>query len=76
MHKLVNDKGFVRDEVRVGMHELPQVGRLAHEDLVKHLALFGCTPVKFMLGLWNKDNNVIDFTKVADGFGVKFFNME
>ena len=42
----------MRAEVRDGMHDFLQVGRLACEDLAKCPDAFGHKPVKFTPGLW------------------------
>ena len=75
LRKLVDGKVFMCAEVRGRMRELPQVGHLAHEDLVKHLSVFGCSTVKFTPGLWKRENNEMSFTLVAEGFGKKLFNI-
>ena len=58
------------------MYGLPQAGHLAHNQLVKHLALYGYTPAKFTLGQWINKKLGITFTLVVDDFGIKYKGMK
>ena len=62
--------GQVMVEIRKGMYGLPQAGILAHERLVKHLALSGYHPTKHTPGLFKHDTNPTVFSLVVDDFGV------
>ena len=48
---LFDSKGFVYCEIRKGVYGLWEVGALAHEQLVGHLAGFGYYPVSHTTGL-------------------------
>ena len=76
LHEIVDNAGYVHAEVRGGMHGLPQVGRLACEDLKSHLAKHGYKPVKIAPGSWKHQSNKISFALVADDFGVKCNNVD
>ena len=67
--KAVN--GHVYVEVRKGMYGLPASGIQANELLKKKLDPFGYRPSKLVPGLWKHDWRPIQFTLVADDFGVK-----
>lgn len=58
-------------EIRGGMHGLPQAGRLAHDELVAHLAPHGYSPVRFTPGLWRHNKRRTTFTLAVDDFGIK-----
>eukprot|EP00957_Ditylum_brightwellii_P037850 2862750-Ditylum_brightwellii.AAC.1 len=51
---------------------LPQAGKLANEQLTKHIALYGYYPVRHTPGLWRHTSRDIRFTLVVDDFGVKY----
>jgi hypothetical protein len=61
-------------EVSKGIYGLPQAGKLANEQLIRHLQPFGYAPVKFTPGLWKHETRNIQFLLVVDDFGVKFNN--
>ena len=56
------------------MYGLPQAGKLAHDDLVKHLATGGYFPAKHTPGLFHNKSRSIQFTLIVDDFGVKYTN--
>ena len=58
------------------MYGLPQAGRIAHDDLVKHLQPYGYRPSSKTLGLWTHDIQPINFTLVFDNFGVKYLGKD
>ena len=76
LHDLVNVNMHVCAEVRSGIHGSPQVGRLAHEDLVSNLSQCSHKPVKSTLGIWKHTNNGISFTLVVNDFGIKCHTMK
>ena len=79
LSSLVADDGFVYIEVHGGIYGLPQAGRLAHDDLVTHLAPYNYKPATHTPGLWINATNNITFTLVVDDFGVKYssdFNLK
>ena len=59
-------------KVHGGIYGLLQVGRLAYDDLVNHLALYKYKSVTHILGLWINISNNITFTLVVDNFGVNY----
>ena len=64
----------VYGKVTKEMYGLPQAGKLAHDDLVKHLATVGYFPVKHTPGLFQNKSQSIQFTLIVDDFGVKYTN--
>ena len=64
--------GYVLVEIWKGMYGLPQAGKLAHNQLVKHLATFGYHPVKHTAGLWRRTTRDIVFCLVVNDFGVRY----
>ena len=50
LYDLVSD-GFVYVQVRGGMYGHPEAGRLAHDQLVKHLKPYGYEPARLTPGL-------------------------
>ena len=65
---------MVYGKVVKAMYGLPQSGRIAHDDLVAHLALGGYFPTKFTPGLFTNRSNSIQFALIVDDFGIKFTN--
>ena len=53
LDEIVNDDDFVYIEVQGGMHGFPQSGKLAHDELVKHLKPYGYEPMTCTPGLWS-----------------------
>eukprot|EP00957_Ditylum_brightwellii_P034653 2626903-Ditylum_brightwellii.AAC.1 len=68
--------GQIYIEIREGVYGLPQAGKLANEQFIKHLALYGYYPVRHTPGLWRHTTIDIQFTLVVDDFGVKYTNKE
>ena len=66
--------GNVYAKVNKGMYGLPQAGKLAHDDLVQHLARGGYYPTKFTPGLFTNKQKTIQFALVVDDFGIKYNN--
>jgi len=54
------------------MYGLKQAGKIAHDDLKKHLMPYGYIPVDFTPGLWKYVDSDIIFTLIVDDFGVKY----
>ena len=65
---------MVYGKVVKAMYGLPQSGKLAHDDLVAHLALGGYFPTKFTPGLFTNRSNSIQFALIVDDFGIKYTN--
>ena len=72
LDSIVADNGFVYMEVHGRIYGLFQAGRLAHNNLVAHLAPYNYAPVTFTPSLWVNKQNSIMFTLVVDDFGVKY----
>jgi hypothetical protein len=66
----VNGKVYV--EVSKGIYGLPQAGKLANEQLIRHLAPYGYAPVKHTAGLWKHETRDITFLLVVDDFAIKY----
>eukprot|EP00957_Ditylum_brightwellii_P071649 5446449-Ditylum_brightwellii.AAC.1 len=61
-------------EIRKGMYRLPQAGKIANDQLIKHLAKFGYSPTQHMPGMWKHKDRGISFCLVVDDFGIKYTN--
>jgi hypothetical protein len=59
-----------------GMYSLPQAGLLANKLLKKCLDTHGYRQSKLVPGLWKHDTRPIQFTLVADNFGIKYVGEE
>ena len=55
---------------------IPQVGRIAHDGLVQHLAPYGYHPTKNTPALCTHDSPPINFTQAVDNFGAKYAGKE
>eukprot|EP00957_Ditylum_brightwellii_P058094 4405855-Ditylum_brightwellii.AAC.1 len=66
------ENGNVYVEIRKGMYGLPQTGKIANNQLVKHLKQYGYRPTKHTPGLWKHKTRDITFCLVVDNFGVKY----
>ena len=58
------------------MYGLPQSGRITHDALVKHLEPYGYHPSINPPVIWTTYSHPINFTLVADDFGVKYSGKE
>ena len=58
------------------MYGLAQSGRIANQDLQKHLAKYNFYPSKRNPGLWKHRTRPINFTLVVDDFGIKYTNKD
>jgi hypothetical protein len=67
--------GAIYIEVSKGIYCLPQVGKLANEQLIRHLQPFRYAPCKHIPGLWKHATRNIQFLLVVDDFGVKYTNV-
>ena len=72
--KLVAIDGYVYVEITGAMYGLAQSGRIANQDLQKHLAKYGYYPSQRTPGLWKHRTRKINFTLVVDDFGIKYTN--
>jgi hypothetical protein len=65
-------KGHVYVAINKGMYGLPQAGRLANDQLIKHLNKHGYKQSKFTPGLFTHQTLPIAFCLVVDDFFVKY----
>ena len=70
MDMVVNGKVYV--EVSKGIYGLPQAGKLANEQLIRHLKPFGYAPCPHTAGLWTHEKRDISFLLVVDDFAIKY----
>ena len=63
---------WVYMKIRNGMPGLKQAGRIANDQLIKHLAQFGYDPIRHTPSLWRHKNRDIIFSLVVDDFGVNY----
>ena len=67
---VVNGKVYV--EVSKGIYGLPQAGKLANQQLIRHLEPFGYAPCPHTAGLWTHKTKDISFLLVVDDFAIKY----
>eukprot|EP00979_Chaetoceros_neogracilis_P016968 scaffold10166_cov289-Chaetoceros_neogracile.AAC.1 len=72
--KFHNDKILVR--INKGMYGLPQAGRLAYIELIKHLSEHGYVRAGLTPGLFKHVTRPTIFTLFVDDFGVKYNSKE
>ena len=65
-------KDHIYLEVSKGIYGLPQAGKLANEQLIRHLAPYGYAPCPITPGLWKHATRNIAFLLVVDDFGIKY----
>ena len=75
LHDIVSD-GWVYLEILKGMYGLKQAGKIAHDELVEHLAPYGYKPARHTPGYWKHDNKPISFVLCVDDFGIKYTNKQ
>eukprot|EP00957_Ditylum_brightwellii_P117289 8945524-Ditylum_brightwellii.AAC.1 len=56
------------------MYGLPQAGKIANDQLIKHLAKFRYSPAQHTPGLWKHKDRDVSFCLVVDDFGIKYTN--
>jgi hypothetical protein len=71
IEKLVKN-GHVLAKVIKGMYGLPQAGRLAYDQLTKHLARADYLPTEHTPGLFKHKTRDIQFILIVDDFGIKY----
>ena len=72
LEKIADDRGYVYMRIDKGMYGLKQAGRIAYENLVKHLKKYDYHPCRITKGLWTHKHNSISFVLVVDDFGIKY----
>ena len=73
---LVHDDDHVYMEIQKGMYRLPQAGRLANDQLKKHLQKYGYIHSKKTNGLWTHQTLDTVFTLVVNNFRIKYISKE
>jgi len=68
--------GYVYIQIGKGMYGLPQAGKIANDELKKHLLPFGYQPCPRTPGLWKHKTRPITFALVVDDFAVKYTRKE
>ena len=63
---------YIFTRVTKGMYELPQPGRIAHDNIIEQLEPYGYHPSSKTPGLWKHNRRPINFTLLVDDFGVKY----
>ena len=76
LRQLATADGFVYAEINKAWYGLKQSGRIAHEDLVKHLSSAGYVKVPLVEGYFRHETRNIDFCLVVDDFLIRYNNDE
>eukprot|EP00536_Pseudo-nitzschia_multiseries_P000416 jgi/Psemu1/915/gm1.915_g len=63
---------YVYARIKKAWYGLKQSGKIAHDDLVAHLQLYGYRKAPHTEGLFLHDERDISFTLVVDDFGIKY----
>ena len=69
---LVDDQGWIYMRIEKGMYGLKQARIIVNQELVKHMAPFGCHHVKHTPGLWFHDSNKTPFSLLVNDFCVQY----
>ena len=69
---LVHTDNHVYIEIRKGMYGLPQAGKIANDQLKRHLEQYGYKHSTKTNGLWTHETRDTVFTLVVDDFGIKY----
>ena len=64
--------GYVYARINKAWYGLKQAGKIAHDDLVEHLAKHGYVRAGYTDGLFKHKTRDISFTLVVDDFGIKY----
>ena len=75
LHKIVYDE-YIYIQIEKGMYGLPQAGKIANDELQRHLLPFGYAPCPRTPGLWRHSSKPITFALVVDDFAVKYVKKE
>jgi hypothetical protein len=68
--------GYLYAKIKKAWYGLKQSGKIAHDDLVEHLAKHGYEKLPFTEGLFKHKTKDIAFTLVVDDFAIKYTNKE
>ena len=74
--KKLEHKVFVYMEIQKGMYGLPQAGKIANDKPKINLAKFGYEPAPITPVLWRHQTRPLQFSLVADDFGIKYERQE
>lgn len=69
---LKEHNGYVYARINKAWYRLKQAGKIAHNDLVEHLAQHGYVRASTMDGLFKHKTRNISFTLIVDNFGIKY----
>ena len=72
LYAMVAPDGFIYARVNKAWYGLKQAGRIAHDDLVAHLAKAGYKKNDIIEGYFRHEDRDIDFTLVVDDFLIKY----
>ena len=72
LQSLVDSQGYVHAKMKKALCGLKESGRIAHEDMIDHLATAGYFESKFTKGLFKHETRDISFTLVVDDSGIKW----
>jgi hypothetical protein len=67
---------FVYAKIKKAWYGLKQSGKIAHDDLVQHLAKYSYSKAKRTDGLFLHKTRYLSFTLVVDDFGIKYTNKD
>ena len=70
------DNGFVYAKINKAWYGLKQSGKIAHNDLVKHLNKHDYVQAEFTDGLFVHKLRDISFPLVVDDFGIQYTNKQ
>ena len=74
IEELVAVDGYIYYRIKKEVYGLKQTIRLAHDQLVKHLAKYGYELCTLSPQIWKHRTRLIKFCLCVDDFGVKYFN--
>ena len=73
---VIEDDGYVYMIICKMMYVFKEAGILAFTNLVKYMAPYGYSPMKFTPGLWQHNTRKTTFTLCIDDFGIKYFSKD
>ena len=68
------DNSWVYIDIHKAMYGLKQSGKIAYDELVKHLKPFGYIPTKHTPGYWRHNIKPISFVLYVNDFAIKYTN--
>jgi len=76
LRAIATSDGYIYMQIGLGMYGLPQTGKIANEELEKHLKPFAYAPCPRTPGLWKHTNHPISFALIVDDFAIKYIGKE